>query len=203
MKLFFDTEFTGLHKNTSLISLGIISEDNKCFYAILTDYDNTQVNDWIEKNVINNLEISKEIKELYDIYEVSGTKDEIKEALIEWLDTLDDNYFELVSDVCHYDMTLFVDLFGTAFDLPDNISPCCYDINQDIYYSNINYTMADAFDANREDLLKHFAEQCFDDVYYELTPIMDMGEDSKHNALWDAIVIKCLYILLTENYDML
>ena len=31
MRLFFDTEFTGLHKNTTLISIGIIAENGKSF----------------------------------------------------------------------------------------------------------------------------------------------------------------------------
>ena len=39
MKLFFDTEFTGLHKDTTLVSIGIVSEDGKKFYAEFTDFD--------------------------------------------------------------------------------------------------------------------------------------------------------------------
>jgi DNA polymerase III epsilon subunit-like protein len=38
MKIFFDTEFTGLHKDTTLISIGLVSEDNRKFYAELIDY---------------------------------------------------------------------------------------------------------------------------------------------------------------------
>ena len=41
MKLYFDTEFTGLHKNTTLISVGLIAEDGQEFYAEFTDYDIT------------------------------------------------------------------------------------------------------------------------------------------------------------------
>lgn len=41
-KIFFDTEFTGLHKGSNLISIGLISEDNKVFYAELNDYDINQ-----------------------------------------------------------------------------------------------------------------------------------------------------------------
>jgi hypothetical protein len=55
MKIFFDTEFTGLHKNTTLISIGLISEDGKTFYAEFTDYDKSQVDSWLQENVINNL----------------------------------------------------------------------------------------------------------------------------------------------------
>ena len=38
MKIFFDTEFTGLHKDTSLISIGLVDEDGKTFYAEFLDY---------------------------------------------------------------------------------------------------------------------------------------------------------------------
>ena len=197
MNLYFDTEFTGLQKDTSLISLGIISEDGHCFYAKFTDYNQKQVNDWIEENVLAKLELSKEITDLYDVYEVEGTKEEIKEALLYWLGELDDTHFDLVSDVCHYDMILFIDIFGGAFDLPEFISPACYDINQDIYYST--RSMSEAFDANRESLLKDLAENSIDDIYYEMLPILELSDESKHNSLYDAIIIKALY----EMFDYL
>ena len=43
MKIFFDTEFTGLHKNTTLVSIGFISEDGRTFYAECNDFDWDQV----------------------------------------------------------------------------------------------------------------------------------------------------------------
>lgn len=39
MKIFFDTEFTGLQQNTSLISIGLVTEDDRSFYAELVDYN--------------------------------------------------------------------------------------------------------------------------------------------------------------------
>ena len=54
-KIFFDTEFTGLHQNTTLISIGLISECGKTFYSEFTDYDKSQLDDWLQENVINNL----------------------------------------------------------------------------------------------------------------------------------------------------
>ena len=130
MKLFFDTEFTGLQKDTTLISLGIVAENGACFYAKFTDYNKEQINNWIEENVIQNLTLTDELLANFYVTEVQGTKEEIKSYLIKWLEELGANYYELVSDVCHYDMVLFVDIFGTAFDLPEYISPCCYDIVQ-------------------------------------------------------------------------
>ena len=195
MKLFFDTEFTGLQKDTTLISLGIISEDGHCFYAKFTDYDKNQVNDWIEENVLNNLKLHKKLLKLFDVQEVKGTKEEIKEALLDWLGTLDANKFELISDVCHYDMVLFIDIFGGAFDLPEFISPACYDINQDIYY--MKNSMFNAFDTNREKLLKTLVDGTVDEVFYNVMPILELPEKCKHNALYDAI-IKCLYERLND-----
>ena len=52
-KLFFDTEFTGLHQNTTLISLGIVAESGQTFYAEFTDYDDFNCDEWIKKNVIS------------------------------------------------------------------------------------------------------------------------------------------------------
>ncbi len=39
MKIFFDTEFTGLHQGTTLISIGMITEDGRELYCELNDYD--------------------------------------------------------------------------------------------------------------------------------------------------------------------
>ena len=39
MKIFLDTEFTGLHRNASLISIGLAAENGDVFYGELTDYD--------------------------------------------------------------------------------------------------------------------------------------------------------------------
>lgn len=55
MKIFFDTEFTGLHKNTTLVSIGLISEDKRQFYGELIDYNENQCDEWINENVINHL----------------------------------------------------------------------------------------------------------------------------------------------------
>ena len=150
MKVFFDTEFTGLHKDTSLISIGLISEDRRCFYAELTDYDEKQCDDWIRENVIKHLNMSKneEDRNYISNYHV-GTKDDIGIALSNWFKQF--NEVELVSDVCHYDMVLLIDIFGGAFDLPEFISPVCIDINQ-IIASKLNITDKEAFNLSREKL---------------------------------------------------
>ena len=183
--LFFDTEFTGLRKDTTLISLGIISDNGKRFYAEFNDYDESQCDEWIKNNVINNLHLGGMGDGISDIDEepagimVRGNKNYVSKELKEWISQFDSIQF--VSDVCHYDFVLLIDLMTggkTALDLPDNIYAVCYDINSDIAR---HYGISDreAFDKSREEIV---SELCGHEV-----------DGTKHNALYDAEVIKAIY----------
>lgn len=189
MRVFFDTEFTGLHKNTTLISIGLISGDGKRFYAELKDYDPNQCDEWIEENVLKNLYFKKyKINDSFfpdnECMFVSGDKNRVGEKLSEWFSQFDN--VQLISDVCHYDMVLLIDLFGSAFDLPKNVSPVCHDINQDIA-KHYHITEKHAFDKSREEIVK---ELCGKEI-----------NGDKHNALYDAKVIKTIYEELRWSSD--
>ena len=61
MIVFLDTEFTGLHQQTTLMSIALLTYcptnprlNGRAFYAELTDYDEDQANPWIQDNVIDN-----------------------------------------------------------------------------------------------------------------------------------------------------
>lgn len=178
MNLYFDTEFTGLHKETTLISLGIISEDGRTFYAEFTDYDKDQCTEWIREHVLKNLalEIGTSVDYANRSVCICGSKDHILRELKDWLRQFDSVQF--VSDVCHYDFVLLIDLFGCAFDLPDNVSASCHDINQDIA-CHYRISEKEAFDKSREEIV---AELCASEI-----------SGIKHNALYDAKVIKVIY----------
>lgn len=182
MLIFFDCEFTGLHQDTTLISIGMISEDGKKFYAEASDYDKSQVDDWINENVLANRWCHTnrfELEEPY--YYVYGNKVSIAHELKKYLRQFDE--VELVSDCAHYDMMLFINLFGTAFDIPENVCPVCYDINQDIakFHNVDGFT---AFDISREDILLNNGIEI---------------KGAKHNALYDAEVIRALYNILNKK----
>lgn len=185
MKLFFDMEFTGLHKNTTLISLGIVSEDGEKFYAEFTDYDESQCDDWIKENVIKNLKLAgmgvgaSDTDENPPLRIVMGDKRYICQEIDEWICQF--NTIQFVSDVCHYDFVLLIDLLtngGTALDLPDNISAVCHDINQDIA-AYFEVSDREAFDMNREEILDR------------LKGYHVVGE--KDNSLYDTEIIKEIY----------
>jgi hypothetical protein len=175
MKVFFDTEFTGLHKDTTLISIGLISEDGKTFYAELNDYDESQVDDWLMSNVINNL-IYNNYKDLMPKgipryicnYNIKSNKHVIADTLTDWLSQFDS--VEMWSDCLSYDWVLFCDLFGHAFNIPKNVYYIPFDICTLFKIKGIDP------DVNREE----FAG-------------LEVGVDRKHNALWDAQVIKTCY----------
>lgn len=182
MNLYFDTEFIGLHKDTTLVSIGIVTENGKRFYAEFADYDENQCDNWIKENVLKhtilagNDTIAARLGEDSNTTVVLGSKMDIRYELGEWLKQFDSVQF--VSDVCHYDMVLLIDIFGGAFDLPKNVSAVCHDINQDIA-KHYDISEREAFDKSREDIV---AELCGGFI-----------AGDKHNALYDAEVIKAIY----------
>lgn len=192
-KVYFDTEFTGLHKDTSLISIGLVTDDEDVFfYAELEDYDLTQVDDWIQSNVIDNLLIKYSNYLQKGIYtegkpfsvEIRDGKAAVREELRAWLDQFDK--VEFVSDVSHYDFVLLIDLvYGHALKMPyGKINAACHDLNQDIA-DHLNISEIEAFDKSREELL----EELDTEVY-----------GVKHNALYDAKVIRAIYNGFREKH---
>jgi hypothetical protein len=169
-KVFFDTEFTGLHQNTTLISIGLVSECGKTFYAEFNDYDFNQVDDWLKENVINNLKyngIFQKLDETKNSISYKSTTENIKEKLTTWLEQFGE--VEIWSDCLSYDWVLFNQIFGHAFNIPKNVYYIPFDICTLFYAKGIDA------DINREE----FSE---------------MTEGSqKHNALWDAKVIRECY----------
>ena len=179
MNIYFDTEFTGLRKDTDLISIGCISEDGETFYGECNDYDKTKCDQWLKENVISELihdnHLDKWEEGVAD-HQVYGTRKEVMYALKDWLQQFDS--IQLVSDVCYYDMVLFIDLFGHADDIPKSIAPCCHDINQDIS-AYFGITEKEAFDLNRENILEMLG--------------VEIDSINKHNSLYDANIIRGIY----------
>lgn len=176
MIIYFDSEFTGLHQNTTLVSIGFVTEYGDEFYAEFNDFDKKQVDEWLEENVISNLQFNnvktafKETKKRIDIKD--STMNVVKE-LTKWLKQFDD--IEIWSDCLSYDWVLFNQLFGHAFNIPKNI-----------YY--IPFDLSTAFKCNGID------PDISREEYAEIK-----SSDKKHNALWDAQIIKKCCVKLGVN----
>ncbi len=178
MKVFFDTEFTGLHQNTTLISIGLIAEDGKTFYAEFADYDKEQVDYWLRNNIIANTYYLKDKDNEcsgstnLDNYCHVGRTPGVRADLEDWLAQFES--VELWSDCLAYDFVLFNQIWGHAFKVPKNVYYIPFDICTVFKLKGVDP------DICRED----FAE-------------MTDGA-KKHNALWDAKVIKGCFDKLKE-----
>jgi len=180
MNLYFDTEFTGLHKDTTLISIGIISEDNRTFYAELRDYDKSQVDDWLQEHVIDNLYLTNLFGEEGIVspitstdFIMTGNMKEVATELKKWIKQFDN--IKIWSDCLAYDWVLFNHLFGHAFNLPKNIYYIPFDICTLFEIKGIDA------DISREEFINNSVT------------------GNKHNALYDAKVIKACYEKLMTN----
>lgn len=173
-KIFFDTEFTGLHKDTTLVSIGLVADEGHTFYAELTDYDKSQVDEWIQNNVIDKLTMNQRNEHYYYVRDsqtiVKGTKEKVADYLQQWLSRF--GQVEMWSDCLSYDWVLFNDLFGHAFNIPNNVYYIPFDICTLFKLKGIDP------DNNREQFAKEGG--------YWFT-------DNKHNALFDAKMIKACY----------
>lgn len=193
MNLFFDFEFTGLHAGTTPISLGIVAENFGFFYAEFTDYDETQIErekdggEFIKTNVLDNLILEKQNLKENDFYEyyrgndlfamkVRGNKSFIAEKLKKWLFSFN-TQLEMWGDCLHYDWVLFLDLFGSAFDLPECVYYIPFDICTLFKVKNIDP------DINREEFVKEYIK-----TYKEADDF-----SNKHNSLHDANIIMYCY----------
>ena len=172
MKVFFDTEFTGLHQKTTLISIGLIAETGETFYAELVDYDEKQIDDWLQENVVENLRFRRQSFSEptldHEHHAMKSARLTVGATLAEWLAQWE--RVEMWSDVYAYDWVLFRELFGGAMKIPSNV-----------YY--IPFDLATFLAANGVD----------PDISREEYGRMADVKGQKHNALWDARVIASCY----------
>lgn len=170
MKVFFDAEFTGLHQDTTLISIGLVAEDGRTFYGQFSDYDKSQIDHWLQEYIID--ELPKSPKELYATADMVfyGCKEHIATGIKCWLEQFDE--VEIWGDCLAYDWVLFNQLFGHAFDLPKKINYIPFDICTLMKIKGVDP------DINRE-------------VFAGI-------KGKKHTALHDAKVIKACYEKLME-----
>ena len=222
VKIFYDAEFTGLWRDTSLISIGMLSESGRTFYAEFTDYDQGQLNDWLKENVIANLTNKgyngNEVIRSSDNGSVFtlGHRDYVRDELIRWLEwesCYDRMKFieekkpwkweklQFITDCYAYDWMLLVDLIttgGTAIDMPDYIDYIPIDLSTILWCAGIDP------DISREE----YAEVNLRSFDKPLTPDLASQSETmfrtdinppKHNSLFDAKVIRTCFEKTLKN----
>jgi hypothetical protein len=121
MKYFLDTEFIEYPNSIQLISIGIVCEDGREYYAESNEFDESKANDWVRENVISQLADPNKRRSLRQI-------------------RLDIMSFVIYDDIpefwgyyCDYDWVVFCWLFGGMIDLPKGWPMYCNDLKQWCY----------------------------------------------------------------------
>jgi len=185
--IYFDTEFTGLHQQTTLISIGCVTKNsNSTFYAEYTDFDKSQVTDWIKENVFPGLKyVSMEgdvdpfMKKDVNEFQAVGDKEFVKDAFWKWIGMLNFKNIRMYSDCLAYDWVLFNEYYADDKDGMNDLRNINYiplDLCTDLYSAKVDP------DISREE----FAE-------------FEGNEEEKHNALFDAKIIRMCHAKLTDE----
>lgn len=210
VNIFYDAEFTGLHRNTTLISVGMVTEYGSTFYAEFNDYDRTQVDEWIKEFVIDNLVFGdKPVETFYQekfnpfahsrSVQLQGSTATIKAELLKWLngvsDITDGRQIQFVSDCYAYDWVLLNDLIcegGQARNIPKHIFYIPIDLASMFLIQNIDPDISREGFCPPDELKKILDTDMF------MMPV----DTAKHNSLWDAYVIKTCYDKLTTGLNV-
>lgn len=111
MRYFYDTEFIEDGTTIDLISMGIVAEDGRQYYAISTEFDPTKAGDWVRKHVLDTLPSPSD--------RAYKSRRAIRDEVASFLDPA--SPVELWAWVAAYDHVALCQLFGAMPALPRHI----------------------------------------------------------------------------------
>lgn len=141
MKFFYDTEFKEDGKTIDLISIGIVAEDGREFYAVSDEFNTQRVAQdwWLMKNVISSIGhesyvdfdpiTEKPFKNFILTDEAAMSREDIRKGIVEFVGKDRPEFWAWFSA---YDHVCLAQLFGKMIDLPDNFPYLTYDIKQEM-----------------------------------------------------------------------
>lgn len=118
MKYFYDTEFNEKPGTIDLISIGIVAEDGREYYAVSNEFNIEDTNQWVKENVIPHLPPESEWR----------SRVEIRDGILAFIG--DDDSVELWGYYADYDHVALCWLFGCMIDLPSNMPMFTHDLKQ-------------------------------------------------------------------------
>lgn len=117
MRYWFDTEFIEDGKTIDLLSIGIVAENGRTYYAESSDCDYSKASEWVVQNVFPHLRGNgkPKLQVAEEIIAFVGEKPEF------WA------YF------ADYDWVALCQLYGRMIDLPKGWPMFCLDLKQELY----------------------------------------------------------------------
>lgn len=173
MNYFLDFEFIeGFYKPPfgkkrhfiDMISVGIVSEDDRAFYKLSSDYNYDDADEWVKENVISkaySFEVHGDSRNNYNaknFNKVFGTPDYvIASQIIEFCDSRIPKpvFYGYYAD---YDWVLFCSLFGRMIDLPKGWPMYCKDLKQMMDEKGVDSSHPDCPKQNNEHIALHDAK---------------------------------------------
>lgn len=131
MKYFLDTEFIEDGKTIDLISIGIVAEDGREFYAESLEADYDKANEWVKENVLPKL--WRHNTTIGNAFNRDGgfggllKRSEIEREVVRFIGDDKPEFWGYYAD---YDWVVFCWLFGRMIDLPEHFPMYCNDIKQ-------------------------------------------------------------------------
>lgn len=135
-KYFYDTEFCENGTTIDLISIGVVCEDGRTYYAISTEFDGGKANRWVKENVL--IHLPKRNVNLSD----PSISPRVKEESLAWKPRkqiaadlfhfirVDNEKPELWAYYGDYDHVALCQLYGTMMQLPSGWPMYTRDIKQ-------------------------------------------------------------------------
>lgn len=136
MRYWFDTEFIEDGKTIDLISIGIVAEDGREFYAESLDADLSRADEWVKTNVVAHLWSKQPDKRDANIWSRDGGKGgllsrrNIANEIVAFCDPEKYGKPEFWAYYADYDWVALCQLFGRMLDLPKGWPMYCRDIKQ-------------------------------------------------------------------------
>lgn len=115
MRYFYDTEFIEDGNTITLVSIGVVAEDGREYYAVSTEFDPAQANSWVRQHVLDKLPSPSS--------PVWKSEQEIKAELLEFFGGahVAPQDVELWAWVGCYDHVVLAQLWGDMQQLPRQI----------------------------------------------------------------------------------
>lgn len=153
MRVFYDTEFLEDGQTIALISIGMVSDDGREYYAVASDAPMhlIRMHPWLMQNVVPSLPIAPECKPALEDY-LADPNENWKAAFAVELDVTDPavkpraeiaggvrDFLQAIDDVelwawyAAYDHVVLAQLFGRMIDLPPGIPMWTNDLRQECH----------------------------------------------------------------------
>ena len=109
MRYFYDTEFIEDGTTIELVSIGIVAEDGREYYAVSTGFDAARANPWVRKHVLDKLPNPRS-----EVWKALST---IRDEVLAFVSAADSSP-ELWAWVGAYDHIVLAQLWGDMTGLP-------------------------------------------------------------------------------------